>query len=128
MDDPVAMTNSNPKSSAHVDHKGPIERVEFENLSLDDPFFDSLKEDYREFPAWFARKGKEEAWVLREKGRLSAFLYLKPEEGPLEDIEPSRPAGQPTQGRDAEGRGARDQTRRALHQAHLGGGPRARGR
>jgi L-amino acid N-acyltransferase YncA len=51
-----------------------------------------LKEDYREFPAWFARKGKEEAWVLREKGRLSAFLYLKPEEGPLEDIEPSRPA------------------------------------
>lgn len=79
-------------SSTQVDHKGPIERVKFEDLNLDDPFFTSLKEDYREFPAWFAKKGKEDAWVLREQGRLLAFLYLKPEDGALNDVDPPRPA------------------------------------
>lgn len=31
----------------------------FSNISLNDPFFDSLKEDYEEFSDWFRRKSNE---------------------------------------------------------------------
>lgn len=70
---------------------GPISRERFGDIDLNDPFFDSLKADYREFPEWFARKHDNEAWVLREEKRVLAFLYLKEEVGPLDDVAPSRP-------------------------------------
>ena len=33
-----------------------LEYKPFRNINLADPFFDSLKEGYVEFPDWFARK------------------------------------------------------------------------
>lgn len=55
----------------------------FSAIDLGDPFFDSLKEDYPEFPEWFGRKAAagEEAYVsLSEDRKLDAFLYLKRKE------------------------------------------------
>lgn len=71
---------------------GPITRERFGDIDLGDPFFDSLKDDYREFAEWFSRKREKDAWVLREDGKIRAFLYLKLETGPLDDVAPSRPA------------------------------------
>lgn len=78
--------------SATVSATGPITRVKFGDLDLRDPFFESLVADYQEFPQWFSRKRDSEAWVLQEDGKLLAFLYLKPEQGALDDISPHRPA------------------------------------
>lgn len=62
----------------------------FSNINIGDPFFDSLKGDYREFPVWFLRKAKanEFAYIQKVKGAIEGFLYLKIEDGPITDIEP----------------------------------------
>ncbi len=61
----------------------------FKDVNIDDPFFESLKGAYNEFPDWFARKADEDAYVsYSPSGGLQAFLYLKPEKGPLEDLDP----------------------------------------
>jgi hypothetical protein len=80
--------------------RGPGEHVprslrltKFRELSLNDPFFDSLKAGYEEFPDWFARKADEDIYVvIDDDGELSGMLYLKPEEGPVEDVVPALPA------------------------------------
>lgn len=66
-----------------------VEYVYFRNLDLNDSFFDSLKNDYTEFSAWFNRKATEgaKAYILNEGG-LQAFLYLKLETESLDDIVP----------------------------------------
>lgn len=67
-----------------------MELKPFSEVDLDDPFFDTLKKDYGEFSAWFTRKAEEKAYVGYDAdGRIIAFLYLKIEEGPITDIEPS---------------------------------------
>lgn len=64
----------------------------FKDISLNDPFFDSLKADYREFSAWFLKKGDHEALTFRsESGRIEGFLYLKEESGPVPDTAPPLP-------------------------------------
>ena len=61
----------------------------FADIHLNDPFFDSLKQDYEEFAEWFARKAEEKAYVMRDSsGELFAFLYLKIETEAVEDIHP----------------------------------------
>ena len=53
------------------------------NLELDDPFFDSLKEDYKSFSNWFVRKQEEgaQAYVtLTNENALTSFLMLKYED------------------------------------------------
>lgn len=66
-----------------------IQKKLFKEISLDDPFFDSLKDAYREFPKWFGKKAGEEAFVVYdEEGRLQSFMYLKEEDGPIRDIQP----------------------------------------
>ncbi|MGO1000556.1 N-acetyltransferase [Lysobacter sp. CA196] len=52
-----------------------------------------MKNDYAEFPQWFARKADDYAYVLTDDGagRISGFLYLKLEEGPLLDVSPQLP-------------------------------------
>jgi hypothetical protein len=54
----------------------------FSDIDINDPFFDSLKEDYRGFVNWFNKKREkgEEAYALEDNG-IQAFLYLKIEEG-----------------------------------------------
>lgn len=65
----------------------------FGNIKLDDPFFDSLKEDYPDFEKWFNKKSEEKAYMTYNNGRVLSFLYLKVE-GPEEnygDITPVFP-------------------------------------
>lgn len=65
----------------------------FGNIKLDDPFFDSLKEDYPGFEKWFNKKSEEKAYITYNNGRVLSFLYLKVE-GPEEnygDITPVFP-------------------------------------
>lgn len=59
-----------------------VKKSKFGNLSLKDPFFDSLKEDYEEFDKWFLKKYDEDAYVTinSENGKLLSFLYLKVED------------------------------------------------
>jgi hypothetical protein len=64
-------------------------RKRFEEINLDDPFFNSLKADYKEFKSWFIRKSKEEAYLLYKDGSIEGFLYFKLESGPIEDVSPS---------------------------------------
>jgi predicted GNAT family N-acyltransferase len=66
--------------------------VRFFEINLDDPFFDSLKEDYKEFENWFRRKAAEPAYIMEEDdGSLVAFLYLKIEDGEVSDVSPPLP-------------------------------------
>jgi len=57
-----------------------VKKEYFGNIDIDDPFFDSFKEDYDEFEKWFLRKSDEIAYVCHTDGVLSAFLYLKVED------------------------------------------------
>lgn len=48
--------------------------------SINDPFFDSFKEDYPEFERWFRKKTNEPIYVSKnENNEILAFLYLKVE-------------------------------------------------
>jgi len=67
----------------------------FADIDLNDTFFDSLKEDYPGFEAWFQKKSKDnnKAYVQYTNNSLQAFLYLKNESGEeLADVTPARPA------------------------------------
>jgi hypothetical protein len=67
--------------------------TKFHTLSLDAPFFDSLKAGYQEFPVWFAGKAQEDVYVVvdEQTGELSGMVYLKQETGPVTDVEPPLP-------------------------------------
>ena len=41
-----------------------LKYLRFSEINLSDPFFDSLKQDYEEFPSWFLRKANERAYVF----------------------------------------------------------------
>jgi hypothetical protein len=63
--------------------------AEFQQVDLGEEFFDSLKADYAEFEAWFAKKATNTAYIHRKKdGALDGFLYLKIEEGEVTDVQP----------------------------------------
>jgi L-amino acid N-acyltransferase YncA len=66
-----------------------LEVSKFKNVDLSDPFFDSLKDDYSEFPKWFSKKAENTAYVHRDKkGKIQGFLYLKTEMGKVTDVAP----------------------------------------
>lgn len=70
-----------------------LELKKFNEINLSDPFFDSLKASYVEFVDWFLRKGNESAYIFsRKNGGLDGFLYLKVEEGVIDDVFPPFPA------------------------------------
>lgn len=68
-----------------------VKEEELYRVELDNPFFNTLKEDYYEFDKWFERKQKEEkkAYVVRNtNNEVTAFLMLKIEENEeYEDFE-----------------------------------------
>ena len=71
-----------------------LQLTPFGKIDLANPFFDSLKEDYAEFPQWFKKKSDAgESAYLYKSGALLGFLYLKTEIGPVADIQPPLPAG-----------------------------------
>ncbi|TNF00895.1 MAG: N-acetyltransferase [Bacteroidetes bacterium] len=68
----------------------------FSTIDIHDPFFDSLKQRYREFEDWYGRKSTEGemAYVLRtDLGNIEGFMYLKIEIGVVDDVVPSLPDG-----------------------------------
>lgn len=67
-----------------------VRKKKFGALDLNDPFFDSLKEDYPGFEQWFCNKREQEAYVFESEG-IHGFLYLKIEtqEEPYSDITPT---------------------------------------
>ena len=56
-----------------------VKKEYFGNVNLNDEFFDSFKEDYREFTDWFNRKADNISYVCETDGSVKAFLYLKRE-------------------------------------------------
>jgi len=70
-----------------------LKLTKFKELSLADPFFDSLKQGYAEFPKWFAGKAEEDLYVVVDDNtdKLSGMIYLKQEIGPVEDVAPPLP-------------------------------------
>ena len=65
----------------------------FRNIDLQDAFFVSLLNDYKEFSDWFARKANDTAYVFEDDaGKVNGFLYLKTEEEAIEDATPQLPA------------------------------------
>jgi hypothetical protein len=70
-----------------------ITSKEFRNIDINDPFFDSLKADYKGFEQWFHRKHENRADIIEDKnGNIQAFLYLKQENGLVNDTVPVLPA------------------------------------
>ncbi|MVX35480.1 N-acetyltransferase [Myroides sp. LoEW2-1] len=68
-----------------------MEIKRFSQINLKDPFFDSLKESYKEFEYWFNKKSLEDAKAVVHydvKGGIEGFLYLKIEDEELSDILP----------------------------------------
>lgn len=65
--------------------------VPFNQININDPFFDSLKENYAEFTQWFANKSEagESAFIQLVNNNLEGFLYLKIEQGPINDVNPA---------------------------------------
>lgn len=68
-----------------------LKLTKFANLSISDPFFDSLKEGYEEFPDWFASKRDEDVYIVHDGSELSGMVYLKLEVGAVNDVVPSLP-------------------------------------
>jgi len=69
-----------------------LKRTKFKELDINDPFFDSLKAGYDEFPQWFAKKAEEELYVVTDGKTLSGMIYLKEEVGSVTDVVPNLPA------------------------------------
>jgi GNAT superfamily N-acetyltransferase len=64
----------------------------FNDIDIGDDFFDSLKNDYREFTEWFLKKADNQAFVFRSsEGSIEGFLYLKIEDGCVIDVSPQLP-------------------------------------
>lgn len=65
----------------------------FKEVDLNDVFFDSLKKGYVEFSDWFNRKAEEYAYVFHsDSGAVDGFLYLKIEDGVVNDVSPPLPS------------------------------------
>ena len=59
---------------------GKFKWIEFKDIKLEEPFFDSLREDYREFNQWYNKKiAKGEKAFAYIEDEVKAFLYLKKE-------------------------------------------------
>lgn len=73
---------------------GKFSWMRFGDVNLEDVFFDSLKQDYPEFPDWFQKKVRqgEEALVFQDLNGIGAFIYLKLEEESLELKDGIRPS------------------------------------
>lgn len=73
-----------------------MDYIPFSAIDLDNPFFDSLKADYKEFETWFKKKKDDgsKAYIEIEQStkEIVGFLYVKVENEELKDVEPVLPA------------------------------------
>lgn len=56
-----------------------VKKVDFGEINLKDPFFDSFRNDYQEFDKWFKKKSNDVCYVCYNDDALTAFLYVKVE-------------------------------------------------
>ena len=54
-----------------------IQRKPFKKIDINDPFFNSLRDDYNDFNKWFLRKSEEIAYVYFDEEKIIGFLYIK---------------------------------------------------
>lgn len=68
----------------------------FKDIDLNDSFFDSLKNDYPEFPEWFKKKSNsdESALVYYDSIGVAAFIYLKRENEKISLVDGAIPAAE----------------------------------
>jgi len=57
-----------------------VRRELFGNINVKDTFFDSFRDDYQGFDAWFNKKANDFAYVHRRDDTLGGFLFLKVED------------------------------------------------
>lgn len=68
-----------------------LKLTRFRDVNIDDPFFDSLKAGYAEFPHWFASKADEPLYVVADGQKISGMIYLKREWARINDVTPPLP-------------------------------------
>lgn len=62
----------------------------FSEIDLNDPFFQSLRDDYTGFDDWFKRKSEQDAFVqYDDNNKIIGFLYLKIECDFVDDVTPN---------------------------------------
>ncbi|MEZ5329117.1 MAG: PIN domain-containing protein [Verrucomicrobiales bacterium] len=57
-----------------------VTKKHFGDINLSDQFFDSFREDYPGFDAWFNKKADEIAYVTHKDDAILSFLYVKVED------------------------------------------------
>lgn len=57
-----------------------VRKMYFGEVDLADAFFNSFREDYQQFDAWFNKKADELCYVCYQSNVLSAFLFVKVED------------------------------------------------
>lgn len=80
------ITNVTAENPSLIEYKMlAVEKTYFGNVDISDSFFNSFRNAYSGFDAWFARKCDEEAYICNtDEGKILGFLYLKTE-GPDEN-------------------------------------------
>lgn len=68
-----------------------LKLTRFRDVNLSDPFFDSLKAGYAEFPQWFESKADEPLYVVADGRKISGMIYLKREWARIADVDPPLP-------------------------------------
>lgn len=71
-----------------------LKYISFRDFDHNDAFFSSLKQNYREFGDWLAKKANNNdfAYVLYGEGGIDGFMYLKVEDV-VNDVTPPLPQG-----------------------------------
>ncbi len=57
-----------------------VKKDYFGKVNIKDPFFDSFRDDYKDFDKWYNKKSDNIAYACNHNGSLSAFLFLKTED------------------------------------------------
>jgi len=74
-------------------HPPALKQIPMHNLDLEDPIFDSLRQDYGEFDVWLEKRTRDGSpcWVYhKEGGGIGALLAYKEEDEPV-DCDPPLP-------------------------------------
>lgn len=57
-----------------------VKKADFDEVDINDVFFDSFRQDYGEFNTWFRKKFDNVCYVCYSDNSLTAFLYIKVED------------------------------------------------
>nr|WP_319272004.1 PIN domain-containing protein [uncultured Draconibacterium sp.] len=57
-----------------------VKKADFAEVDINDSFFDSFRQDYKDFNGWFKSKFDKVCYICYSDDSLTAFLYIKVEE------------------------------------------------